>query len=54
MGMPVDGFVNQALEGIVAGKDQVNIGAVGEPEAFNEVVDKRRGIFEALTQRMRG
>lgn len=54
MGMPVDKFVDATYNGLVTGRDQIVIGAVGPADAFNEIVDKRRTAFENLANLMRG
>ena len=49
MGMPVDKFTDLAYEGLVSGKDQVTIGGFGDPKQFNELVEKRRELFDKLS-----
>lgn len=53
VGMPLDQFVNEALDGFQAGLDQIIVGSIGPSEAFHEIVDKRVEIFEQLAQMMR-
>ncbi|KAE8443121.1 hypothetical protein EG329_002365 [Mollisiaceae sp. DMI_Dod_QoI] len=53
-GMPIDEFTMEVMEGLNAGHDQIVIGAVLDPKAFNEIVDKRRALFEGLAKVMRG
>ncbi|KAJ5152741.1 uncharacterized protein N7482_009219 [Penicillium canariense] len=53
LGMPLDQFIDQAHEGLLAGKDQIIIGAIGPAETFNEIVDKRRAAFDGLAKIMR-
>jgi short-subunit dehydrogenase involved in D-alanine esterification of teichoic acids len=52
-GMPVDQFTDAAHRGLLEGKDQIVIGAVGPAETFNEIVDKRRDAFENFAKLMR-
>jgi hypothetical protein len=52
-GMPVDQFADKAHKGLLEGKDQIVIGAIGPAETFNEIVDKRREAFENLAKLMR-
>jgi hypothetical protein len=54
-GMPVDKFTDLALEGLVAGRDQIVIGnlAGAAGSMFQEVVDKRRKVFEDLAEVLR-
>ncbi|KAL4945677.1 hypothetical protein BDV06DRAFT_219070 [Aspergillus oleicola] len=54
LGMPVDEFTDKAFEGLLEGKDQIVIGAIGEPGVFNGIVDKRREVFGGLARVMRG
>ena len=51
--MPVDEFTNEAYKGLASGIDQVNVGAMGPPETFNDIVDKRKSIFDEYATRMR-
>ncbi|KAJ5594620.1 uncharacterized protein N7459_000828 [Penicillium hispanicum] len=53
LGMPVDQFTNEAHKGLLEGKDQIVVGAVGNPEIFHEIVDKRRQAFTNLASFMR-
>ncbi|KAJ5378008.1 uncharacterized protein N7496_005417 [Penicillium cataractarum] len=53
LGMPVDRFTDEAHSGLLEGKDQIIIGAVGPAETFNEIVDKRREAFDNLAKLMR-
>jgi hypothetical protein len=50
VGMPLDQFVNEAFEGLQAGKDQVIVGSVADPKTFHEIVEKRRTMFESLSK----
>ena len=52
-GMPVETFTEVAYGGLVSGKDQIVIGAIGPAETFNEIIDKRRTTFEFLAKMMR-
>lgn len=54
MGMPVDKFVDETYNGLVSGRDQIVIGAIGPVDTFNEIIDKRRTAFENLAKAMRG
>lgn len=54
MGMPLDDFTKQVMEGLNAGHDQIIIGAVGDAKIFDEIVDKRRTLFENLAKMIRG
>lgn len=59
LGMPVEKFTDQALEGLVSGKDHVVIGSIGigpspAAEAFGEVVEKRNFAFEKFADMIRG
>lgn len=51
--MPVDQFTDEAHKGLLDGKDQIIIGAIGPADTFNEIVDKRREAFENLAKLMR-
>ena len=53
MGMPVDEFVEQTYKGLVSGKDQVLVGAIGPPETYNAIVDNRRNAFHNLAKMLR-
>lgn len=48
LGMPLDAFTDEAYRGLEAGKDQIVVGAIGAPEVFRDIVDKRRGAAEKL------
>lgn len=52
-GMPVGQFTDAAHRGLFEGKDQIIVGAIGPVETFNEIIDKRRGVFENLAKLMR-
>ncbi|OAL32776.1 hypothetical protein AYO20_07732 [Fonsecaea nubica] len=54
LGMPIDKFTQAAYDGLVSGSDQIVIGAVGSAETFNDVVEKRRTLFQNLAKMMRG
>ncbi|KAL5341122.1 hypothetical protein BJX70DRAFT_359642 [Aspergillus crustosus] len=54
LGMPLNEFIKQAFDGLIAGKDQIIIGSIGPAETFNEIVDKRRTAFTNLAKIMRG
>ncbi|OQU98473.1 hypothetical protein CLAIMM_04258 [Cladophialophora immunda] len=54
MGMPVDKFIEAAFEGLASGSDQIVIGAVGSAEIFNDIIAKRRTLFENLVKMWRG
>lgn len=56
LGMPVDTFVDQAYEGLCAGKDQIVIGSIaGTPqEELGEVIDRRRTAAEKLYKALTG
>jgi len=54
LGMPLGQFTDAAYEGLVAGKDQIVIGAIGPADTFNEIIDKRRNTFTFLAKMMRG
>ncbi|KIW85859.1 hypothetical protein Z517_01252 [Fonsecaea pedrosoi CBS 271.37] len=54
LGMPIDKFTQAAYDGLVSGNDQIVIGAVGSAETFNDVVEKRRTLFQNLAKMMRG
>ncbi|KAL4882670.1 hypothetical protein BJY04DRAFT_217163 [Aspergillus karnatakaensis] len=54
LGMPLDAFIEQTYEGLVAGKDEIIIGSIGPADIFNEIVTKRRTAFENLAKVMRG
>ena len=53
MGMPLGQFIDAAYQGLLAGKDQIVIGSAGSAEVFNDIVDKRRSVFEELAKMMR-
>ena len=53
MGMPVNEYVNQTYKGLEAGQDQILVGAIGPPETFHDIVDKRRSTFHNLAMMMR-
>lgn len=52
-GLPIDQFTELAYEGLISGKDQIVIGAVGPVDAFNKIVDERRKAFEGLAKMWR-
>ncbi|KAL8741201.1 MAG: hypothetical protein Q9190_006167 [Brigantiaea leucoxantha] len=54
LGMPLNAFTDAAYKGLASGTDQVVIGAIGSPEAYNEIVAKRRTHFESFMKIMRG
>ena len=54
LGMPLDEYVDGTYKGLVSGSDQVFVEAIGSPETFHEIVDKRRSTFENLSKWMRG
>jgi hypothetical protein len=54
VGMSLDAFVEEAYNGLVAGKDTVFVGAIGPKEMFNDIVEKRRTIFNSLAKMLRG
>ena len=48
-GMPLDVFIEQAYQGLAAGRDQiVVVDSIGPTETFNEIIDKRRAAFETF------
>jgi hypothetical protein len=54
MGMPLDAFTEQLYAGLVGGKEQIGIGALGPPGAidmreFEEVMEKRAKMTDTLT-----
>ena len=53
LGMPLDAFTEEAYEELSSGKDQIIIGSIGPADTFNEIIDKRRAAFEALTKMIR-
>ena len=53
MGMPLDAFTDVAYKGLVSGRDQIIIGAIGPADTFNEIIDKRRTAFENLAKTLR-
>ncbi|KAI9683494.1 MAG: hypothetical protein M1822_006034 [Bathelium mastoideum] len=54
MGMPLAEFTDQAYKGLTSGSDQVAVGAVGQADLYNDVLNKRRTVFENLAKMMRG
>ncbi|KAL4960378.1 oxidoreductase, short-chain dehydrogenase/reductase family [Aspergillus stella-maris] len=54
LGMPIDEFTDRVFEGLREGKDQIVVGSIGDPEVFNEVLEKRREQFGGLARWMRG
>ncbi|KAJ5261283.1 hypothetical protein N7478_011878 [Penicillium angulare] len=52
-GMPLDQFTDAAHKDLLAGQDQIIIGAIGPADIFKEIVDKRRQGFENLAAHMR-
>ncbi|EXJ71736.1 uncharacterized protein A1O5_05545 [Cladophialophora psammophila CBS 110553] len=54
LGMPIDEFTEAAYEGLASGSDQIVIGSPGPAEIFNDIVDKRRTLFQNLAKRLRG
>lgn len=48
LGMPLADFTEEAYQGLISGNDQVIVGGIG-PD-FQEIVQKRRGAFDFLTQ----
>jgi hypothetical protein len=54
LGMPLDAFVEEAYNGLVAGEDTVFVGAIGPKEMFNDIVEKRRTIFDSFSKLLRG
>jgi hypothetical protein len=53
LGMPMDQFTDEAHKGLLGGKDQIIIGAVGFGEVVTEIADKRREAFTNLAKLMR-
>jgi hypothetical protein len=53
LGMPVGAFTEQAFEGLMSGSDEIIIGGPAPREVFNEVVAKRRMLFNNLTKLLR-
>jgi hypothetical protein len=54
LGMPLDQYIEVTYKRLVAGEDQIVVGAVGPAETFNGIVEKRRTIFTNLAKLMRG
>lgn len=54
VGMPLDAFVEEAYSGLAAGKDTTFVGAIGPKEMFDDIVEKRRTIFDSLAKMLRG
>lgn len=54
VGMPVDVFIEEAYSGLAAGNDTVFVGAIGPKDMFNDIVDKRRTLFDSLAKMLRG
>ena len=53
MGMPLDKFTDLAYEGLASGKDHINVGGIGDAKQFNEMVEKRREVFDGLSVMIR-
>ena len=53
-GMPLNAFTKEAYKELAAGNDEIVIGSIGPSETFNEIVNKRRSVFNALAKLMRG
>ena len=47
MGMPLDDFVNEAYEGLNAGKEEVPVGMAKAP--YDAIEPQREEIFHQLT-----
>ncbi|KIN01480.1 hypothetical protein OIDMADRAFT_199063 [Oidiodendron maius Zn] len=54
VGMPLDVFIEEAYNGLAAGNDTIFVGAIGPKDMFNDIVDKRRTIFDSLAKMLRG
>lgn len=56
LGMPLDAFLEEALQGLASGSDQIIIGNIGPVpmEEFVALVNKRRSIFTTFAKLMRG
>lgn len=56
MGMPLEEFSETAYQELNSGKDTIIIGTVGRPgpdgqaEMFQEVIEKRRKVFDWLSK----
>ncbi|KAJ5219682.1 short-chain dehydrogenase/oxidoreductase [Penicillium chermesinum] len=53
VGMPLDKFTDEALEGFLSGKDQIVIGPFPPAERFLRIVDTQRAAFEDLSKMYR-
>lgn len=50
LGMPLDEFTNEAMEGLFSGKDQIYVGSIGPKDKFSTIVDTRQEAFQGFTQ----
>lgn len=48
-GMPVEAYVNETYQGIVEGKDVVQVGDLGPDKIFQDILAKRIGLFDNLS-----
>jgi len=53
LGMPIGAFTEQAFEGLMSGSDEIIIGGPAPKEVFDEVVAKRRMLFNNLATLLR-
>lgn len=52
LGMPVQDFVDQAYDQLVAGADQVIVGTIGPEDQFLQLAKQRRQTFDGLSDMM--
>ncbi len=53
LGMPIGAFTEQAFEGLMSGSDEIIIGGPAPKEVFDEVLAKRRMLFNNLATLLR-
>ncbi|KAJ5179374.1 hypothetical protein N7492_002584 [Penicillium capsulatum] len=53
VGMPLAQFTGVAHQGLLEGRDQIIVGAIGPEESFSDIAEKRRASFKHLAQVLR-
>lgn len=53
LGMPLDNFTKIVMDKLNTGGDEIIIGGAVDPKIFDEVLTKRRELFEKLAAVMR-
>lgn len=50
VGMPLEDFTNEAMDGLFSGKEQIYVGTIGDKNTFSKIVDTRLEAFDGFTK----